>query len=335
MSASFDCNKASTPTEKAICSNPHLDKMDIALLNAYRYAMNYSGNPTAIKANQKAWINNSLIKCNGNPICIDQAMVSQIKYLSKTVPNKTVISNNTVTFSKVNISSIPLPKGKQFAQAQITQKMLYALSYTLSKNNPNLIKVISKGKNNQIINYLNSNNIQYKIYNLPSDARYVILDIEQGNKQLFKKLADRFNNNTSVRGGIALFTNSGSNNIANDFGIKQQYVNLIEDLKSYMYAYAQTDNMKANSIQAVFDNIYIDYNDKNIMLPEEKSIEVNDEVNNYYGMKTVYTADKDSSTGSYPQYDYTTLAKNYKHKSNYYFYQEFLKNYKLLWNENY
>lgn len=56
---SFDCAKATTSVEKAICSNPLLGKLDVALAENYKQMMMADlgkGGQANVKAEQKQWI---------------------------------------------------------------------------------------------------------------------------------------------------------------------------------------------------------------------------------------------------------------------------------------
>ena len=55
---SFDCRKASSKTEKAICASPALARLDSELADLYRQALVAVGEAGAakLKANQRNWI---------------------------------------------------------------------------------------------------------------------------------------------------------------------------------------------------------------------------------------------------------------------------------------
>jgi uncharacterized protein len=54
--ATFDCNKASTLVEKAICSDSRLTSMDDQLGRLYKDALAASTDSAALKAEQRAWL---------------------------------------------------------------------------------------------------------------------------------------------------------------------------------------------------------------------------------------------------------------------------------------
>jgi uncharacterized protein YecT (DUF1311 family) len=66
QSPGFDCAKATTPQEKAICASPELSKADAEMTVAYRGLLS-SVPPEVqaeIRANQRAWLRNRLSVCN-------------------------------------------------------------------------------------------------------------------------------------------------------------------------------------------------------------------------------------------------------------------------------
>lgn len=74
---SFDCTRASTPTEFVICGTPELARLDRRLAEAYSQALAATSDPVSIRAEQQAWlgIRNS---CGGNAGCLRDEMTSRI-----------------------------------------------------------------------------------------------------------------------------------------------------------------------------------------------------------------------------------------------------------------
>ncbi|WP_109110668.1 lysozyme inhibitor LprI family protein [Azospirillum sp. TSO35-2] len=56
FAASFDCGKASTPVEKAICADQRLSDLDSELGRAYKAALQSNAAPADLKAEQKSWV---------------------------------------------------------------------------------------------------------------------------------------------------------------------------------------------------------------------------------------------------------------------------------------
>ena len=55
--ASFDCNRAATSSERAICADPVLSEMDAKLFTAWKTAKAISKYPDAIQSDQRIWLN--------------------------------------------------------------------------------------------------------------------------------------------------------------------------------------------------------------------------------------------------------------------------------------
>jgi len=79
---SFNCAKASSPAEKAICANPGLGKLDVALSAAYasRLKSLSKADQGALKAEQRAWVQVRKA-CYGNPDCLRPLMADRIAAL--------------------------------------------------------------------------------------------------------------------------------------------------------------------------------------------------------------------------------------------------------------
>lgn len=72
FAVSFDCSKASTFVEKAICSDPLLGKFDDALSENYKGMLgaDFGGSKNSLKAAQRKWLANRN-KCTNNKCLID------------------------------------------------------------------------------------------------------------------------------------------------------------------------------------------------------------------------------------------------------------------------
>jgi uncharacterized protein len=53
--ASFDCTKAQSPDEKAICAHPELSRLDEEMAQAYAQALK-GNNASGVKAAQRQWL---------------------------------------------------------------------------------------------------------------------------------------------------------------------------------------------------------------------------------------------------------------------------------------
>lgn len=81
FAASFDCSKASTETEKAICSDSELSAMDEAMAVIYSNALK-SDNSATIKNDQRIWLKKILTPCKGNRECIRNAYAARTRQLA-------------------------------------------------------------------------------------------------------------------------------------------------------------------------------------------------------------------------------------------------------------
>lgn len=88
---SFDCKKASTASEYAICNNQVLSNLDDQLAIAYRNARSAASNPDQLKNEQVAWLG-TIRACNGDAVCIEKAYRQRISVLS---PNSSTQSSSS------------------------------------------------------------------------------------------------------------------------------------------------------------------------------------------------------------------------------------------------
>ena len=77
--ATFDCNKASTFAEKAVCSDSRLSAMDDELGRLYKGALAGTPNNETLKSDQKAWL--SLRDQCQDSNCIKKAYADRISAL--------------------------------------------------------------------------------------------------------------------------------------------------------------------------------------------------------------------------------------------------------------
>ena len=83
--ASFDCGKAVTQTEKAICADPTLSDLDLKLSGIYMYASQVSINSTGsneFKASQVSWLQKRNL-CQANTKCLVNAYETRITELAE------------------------------------------------------------------------------------------------------------------------------------------------------------------------------------------------------------------------------------------------------------
>lgn len=79
---SFDCAKAGTPTEKAICSDVALARLDRDVASVYRQQLSYADDArkTAIRNAQRAWLD-TRDACGGSVVCLTDAYDQRLKAL--------------------------------------------------------------------------------------------------------------------------------------------------------------------------------------------------------------------------------------------------------------
>ena len=78
--ASFDCNKAATLVEQAICSNQKLSNLDQQLATMYKQALANSPNQEAIRERQREWLKWERNSCQ-DIACIKDAYLSRLTEL--------------------------------------------------------------------------------------------------------------------------------------------------------------------------------------------------------------------------------------------------------------
>jgi uncharacterized protein len=80
--ASFDCIKAGTASEKIICSNPVLSKLDEQMFAAYSSAKSSATNPDLLKNEQISWIK-EVRGCGNDEDCVASLYNKRINQLTK------------------------------------------------------------------------------------------------------------------------------------------------------------------------------------------------------------------------------------------------------------
>lgn len=82
--ASFDCAKAGTPTEKAICKNPAVSKLDEEVAAAFKTAQGFwpAGTWKAyILKEQRDWLSERNFDCKADAACLQQDYQRRLTYL--------------------------------------------------------------------------------------------------------------------------------------------------------------------------------------------------------------------------------------------------------------
>ena len=101
--ASFDCSKAQTNTEKAICSDAYLSALDSVLGATYNELINkiYSEDKSTqdsildeIKNDQRKWIKQDRKACKSKTVCLRELYQRRIDYLKKDKEKIVVVKKN-------------------------------------------------------------------------------------------------------------------------------------------------------------------------------------------------------------------------------------------------
>ena len=87
LSASFNCAKAGTPDEKAICASRTLSDLDVQMATLYGVRMQIPmlmGERGAAQDEQRAWLGQRGT-CGGNQACLIQSYQQRIGELNQTI----------------------------------------------------------------------------------------------------------------------------------------------------------------------------------------------------------------------------------------------------------
>ena len=82
FSASFDCSKAKTNTEKLICSTPETSALDETLNRSFKSAYGRAGDKAGVRQSQRDWLNDELKAC-ADLGCIEVTMAERISLLDQ------------------------------------------------------------------------------------------------------------------------------------------------------------------------------------------------------------------------------------------------------------
>jgi uncharacterized protein len=93
--AGFDCTKASTFVEKAICSDTVLSKLDDLLMNSYKEALANVSNTEKLKSGQRVWLSNTRNKCPDIE-CLKDAYNKRIADINGIAASPDPVSNKVI-----------------------------------------------------------------------------------------------------------------------------------------------------------------------------------------------------------------------------------------------
>jgi uncharacterized protein len=75
LAAGFDCGKAASPVEHAICASPELSLLDGDLATAYSDALGVAEDPSKLRTEQRAWLAKRDTCLKRTPVCDDAAQI--------------------------------------------------------------------------------------------------------------------------------------------------------------------------------------------------------------------------------------------------------------------
>lgn len=135
--ASFDCAKAGTPTEKAICKDPAVSKLDDQVAEAFKAAQALwpAGNwRTFIRNEQRQWLKDRNDICKADVDCLKQDYQRRLtflthpslkwmgRYVAGRCPDDGVYLDVTPSYPEAGIDVelyvCPAPKGNMLLQAE-------------------------------------------------------------------------------------------------------------------------------------------------------------------------------------------------------------------------
>ena len=85
---SFNCQKAQSPTEIAICSDNNLSRLDAQMGRSYRETLDRASPDqlASIKTDQRQWLRNRDEQCAAQRACISEQLTSRIEQLKQAAP---------------------------------------------------------------------------------------------------------------------------------------------------------------------------------------------------------------------------------------------------------
>lgn len=91
--ASFDCSKAASRVDSAICASPKVSKLDSDLATAYQSALKSAVDVGAFKSAQRAWIKNIRDACM-DEACLIEAYSNRVRELTSVLKQGSVASDS-------------------------------------------------------------------------------------------------------------------------------------------------------------------------------------------------------------------------------------------------
>ncbi len=138
FAASFDCSKASSSTEKLICSDANVSKLDEKLAISYKQALSVSVDKDVIKKQQREWLKKQHA-CK-NTSCLSQSYRARIDDLNSSAARE-ITSSVTTASSATSKQSDPFRRPLMFKLVfgdsyPICQPFVDMLNEAKYQNNP-------------------------------------------------------------------------------------------------------------------------------------------------------------------------------------------------------
>ena len=123
--ASFDCAKASSVVEKAVCADPALSNLDEYLGHYYGAALVELGDgASCLKADQRNWVKTTRNACGGKTACLITVYLARLATLDGLQPGASALKNVELPVAAALVAAIPAetdsvaPAGKKMMHLQ-------------------------------------------------------------------------------------------------------------------------------------------------------------------------------------------------------------------------
>lgn len=108
LGASFDCSRAGTAVEKAICGNAELSSLDEHLGRYYAVALEAAGVGAAcLKSDQRSWVKTIRNPCGADAQCLSAAYLQRLAALDGFQPGASALKNIALPEVPVLVAAIP------------------------------------------------------------------------------------------------------------------------------------------------------------------------------------------------------------------------------------
>jgi uncharacterized protein len=130
QAASFDCAKAKSKIEKAICADQELSVLDEYLGRYYAGALEAAKDgASCVKADQKAWVKRARDVCGAKTSCLTDAYLNRLSTLSGLQPGMNLVEIVDLPRAPTLMAVIPpeadFPPSKAKAPLEMTGELLW------------------------------------------------------------------------------------------------------------------------------------------------------------------------------------------------------------------